>query len=197
MEQDGQKLVIDPGVFSKLPEDLTNVAAVIVTHEHADHFDGPNLDRILAASPGAKLFAPAEVAGQRQGAGIPKIQTSYRAGPFSLEFFGEQHAIIHPSYPYPHNLSVLINDSVYFPGDSFTLPEREVKTLLLPANAPWAKVSETMDFFAALKPARAFPVHDALLSEAGQLVYDAWLQRAAEKADASYRRLAIGESINI
>ena len=40
-------------------------------------------------------------------------------------------------------------------------------TLFVPLNAPWMKLSESIDFVRAVKPGRAFALHDALLTETG------------------------------
>ncbi len=40
--------------------------------------------------------------------------------------------------------------------------------LAAPANAPWMKISEVMDYIIAVAPRRAFPTHEMLLSRAGK-----------------------------
>ncbi len=35
---DGDKVVIDPGIFTNLPGDLSRIVAIVITHEHPDHF---------------------------------------------------------------------------------------------------------------------------------------------------------------
>ena len=110
-------------------------------------------------------------------------------GPFRLRFFGGKHALIHVSLPLIDNLGVLINDTVYYPGDSFTLPNTPVDVLALPVGAPWLKLSETMDFLAAIKPLLAFPTHDAVLSDIGKALPDNLLPAIAEKVGAEYKRI--------
>jgi L-ascorbate metabolism protein UlaG (beta-lactamase superfamily) len=39
LEKDGAVLVIDPGVWTDAAAALAGAAAVMVTHEHADHLD--------------------------------------------------------------------------------------------------------------------------------------------------------------
>jgi hypothetical protein len=41
---------------------------------------------------------------------------------------------------------LLIDESIYHPSDSFTVPPVPVGTLLIPIHAPWSKVSEVLDF---------------------------------------------------
>jgi hypothetical protein len=66
-----------------------------------------------------------------------------------------------------------VESAVYHPGDSFVVPPVPVSTLLLPANAPWSKMAEIIDFTIAMRAPRAYPIHDALVNDA----YGAILQR--------------------
>ncbi|MEV1157025.1 hypothetical protein AB0J27_16685 [Micromonospora chokoriensis] len=61
------------------------------------------------------------------------------------------------------------------PGDSLFVPPTPVATLLVPAAAPWLKLREALDFVRAVRPNRAFPIHDATLNELGQEYFDDWL----------------------
>ena len=88
--------------------------------------------------------------------------------------------MIHSSIPVIDNVGVLVNDALYYAGDSFAVPEGvEVGTLAAPAGAPWMKIAESMDYVMAVKPRRAFPTHEMVLSRAGK--------------DLSNARLALGD----
>ncbi len=54
VETDDARLLIDPGTMSTF-EDVRDLDAVLVTHQHADHVDAPRLAALLAANPGARL----------------------------------------------------------------------------------------------------------------------------------------------
>ena len=43
LEKNNQSLVIDPGGWSQNLQIPENVVGIVVTHEHADHFDLANL----------------------------------------------------------------------------------------------------------------------------------------------------------
>ena len=43
--------------------------------------------------------------------------------PFTLEFFGGKHAVIHETIPVVDNVGVLVNDEFYYPGDSYAVPK--------------------------------------------------------------------------
>ncbi|WP_343861781.1 MBL fold metallo-hydrolase, partial [Frigoribacterium faeni] len=38
IEKDGRRLVVDPGSFTSPLMDLQDVDAIVITHEHADHW---------------------------------------------------------------------------------------------------------------------------------------------------------------
>ena len=47
LEKDGRSIVIDPGALAPQAEALAGVEAVLVTHEHFDHFEP---ERLYAAA---------------------------------------------------------------------------------------------------------------------------------------------------
>ena len=57
------------------------------------------------------------------------------------------------------------------PGDAYDVAPADVDVLALPLTAPWAKLSETVDYLRVVRPAVAFPVHEALLQPAGRAIY--------------------------
>jgi L-ascorbate metabolism protein UlaG (beta-lactamase superfamily) len=197
VEKDGQLLVVDPGNFSGDFIAPTHVVAVIVTHQHADHFDPDILAAIYNKNPNSLLLADQAIIDlmpDHRGQAVT-VGEKVTVDGFDLEFFGGTHAKIHSSMPAVHNLGVLINDLLYYPGDSLSLPERPVDTLAVPAAAPWLKIGEAMDFLLAIHPRFAFPTHDAISSELGKELSDAMLGSTARSAGIEYKRLT--ESIEI
>ena len=194
IEQDGQVLVVDPGQITPdfvVPEEL--VAAIVVTHIHGDHLDLEKLHAIQAKYPDTHLYAHPEVIAEFDSTATNthtvNAGDSINVGPFHLEFIGGEHALIHPDIPMCANLGVIINNRVYYPGDSFIKPGKPIDVLALPIAAPWMKTAEGMDFLVSIAPKMAFPTHDAVLSDAGKQFTDNWMQRAAEKAGCTYQRI--------
>jgi L-ascorbate metabolism protein UlaG (beta-lactamase superfamily) len=191
VEKDSQVLVIDPGNFSTDFIPPAGVVAIVITHAHPDHADHDQIAAIIDKNPDALIvghpavIAPIEVFETRS----VQAGDSLTVGPFSLKFFGGAHAIIHESIPPVANLGVMVDDLLYYPGDSFVLPERSVDTLAVPASAPWMKIGEAMDFIIAIRPRLAFPTHDALLSSEGKVITDRLLGMASEANDVEYKRL--------
>ncbi len=191
VEKDGVQLVVDPGNFSTDYIPSNTVIAVVITHEHPDHFDHEQLEAIIDKNPDAVIIGNESITSK-----IDVFQTRtvtagehVTIGPFELDFTGGEHAVIHDSYPRATNVGVMINDLLYYPGDSFVVPNRPVDTLAITANAPWMKTSEAMNFLATINPRYAFPTHDSLLSDVGKSLTDRLLGSIAEKQGITYRRL--------
>lgn len=199
VEKGGQRIVVDPGVWSTdfiVPE---NVVAIIVTHEHPDHLDPEKLKAILATSPDAVVYAHEAVTAKIDGLKTQAVSTgeTVPVGEFILRFTGGEHAVIHTSYPAIANLGVIVDDALYYPGDSFAPPNAVFHTLALPVSAPWMKISEAMDFLSAVKPMRVFPTHDAVLSETGQQLVDRMITSVAKDINAKYERLPFGMTVEL
>ena len=194
-----KQLVIDPGVFLT-PPDFGNTVAIVITHEHADHWTEDNLKRILEISPDAKIYGPQGVASAAAGFDVQVVKDgdTVEVEPFTLRFFGSRHAVIHESIPVPDNVGVLVNAELYYPGDSFTVPEGvEVGTLAAPVGAPWLKIGEAIDYVLAVKPKRAFYAHDMTLSVAGKGMHADRLKWATEQNGGSWLPLEVGESLDL
>ncbi len=200
VEASGKTLVVDPGVFTTALVGLNDVVAIVITHEHGDHWTAEQLTRIIERSPGALIFGPAGVAAAATDFDVIVVGDgdTKEVDPFTLRFFGEKHAVIHSSLPVVDNVGVLINDTLYYPGDSFEVPEGvEVDTLAAPVGAPWLKVGEAIDFVLAVKPRRAFGTHEMTLSAAGKGMGHERLKWATEQGGGEYFALEPGDSLDL
>lgn len=199
VEHEGESLVVDPGGWTN---DLTvpaNTIAVVITHEHQDHIDKKRLQSIIDSNPNTTILTTASVATQLDDFKTQTIDPGDKVtfGSFNLEFFGGQHAQISPDIPAIPNVGVMINDYLYYPGDSFAAPEKPVHALAIPAAAPWMKFSEAAGFLTVTEPKVVFPTHDAILSDEGKQLADRMLGAVAEKTGARYERLPFGVATEI
>ncbi len=194
-----KKLVVDPGSFTVPLPDTNNVVAVVITHEHQDHWTPEHLQRILDNSPDVKFYAPAGVAAAASDFefSVVKNGDKVEADPFTLEFFGEQHAQIHSSIPLVDNVGVLINGQVYYGGDSFTQGPEGVEVLAVPASAPWLKIGEVMDYVAAAKPKRSFPTHEMINSVIGNGMANGRIEAVTKAGGGEFFALTPGDSIDL
>lgn len=198
VEDAGQVLVVDPGNLTNDFVVSDNIVAVVITHEHGDHFSPDLLAVIYDKNPNSILISLPEIIDKMPDHKSKAVKAGDKVdvGPFTLEFFGGKHALIHDSLAIIDNIGVLVNESVYYPGDSFALTNRPIDVLALPSSAPWLKISESIDFLVATKPMLAFPTHDAILSDAGKQIVDRVLSKAAENHTIAYNRID-GTEINI
>lgn len=200
LAKDGATLVIDPGVFSE-PDAAAGADALLVTHEHNDHFDEGRLRVALDANPAAELWTLRSVADQLAGLGrrlhVVGEGDTFTAASFEIEVHGQLHAVIHPDLPRITNIGFVVDGHLFHPGDALTLPGRPITTLLLPVHAPWSKLSEVVDYVREIKPERTFSLHDGLLGEFGHQVYDRMLGKAGPGTGAEHRRLVPGESAEL
>lgn len=179
LENDGGVLVIDPGLWSE--EDAAAGAdAILVTHEHFDHFDEERLRFALEANPAAGLWAPAVVADQVAAAFPHRVHTvgdgdALTLAGFDVQVHGEWHAMIHPDIPQISNVGYLVDGSVFHPGDALTV------------------LSEVIEYVREVRPRRSVDVHDGLLTDRSRPVYDTWV---GELGGAEHLRLSPGESVD-
>ncbi|MFE2495723.1 MBL fold metallo-hydrolase [Streptomyces scopuliridis] len=198
LEKDGRTLVIDPGGFTE--DDATDGAdALLVTHEHPDHFNEGHLRAGLEANPAAELWTLRSVADRMSAAFPGRVHTvghgdTFSAAGFDIQVHGELHAVIHPDIPRITNVGYLVDGSVFHPGDALTVPDHPVETLLLPVQAPWSKISEVIEYVREVKPRRSFDVHDALLTELARPIYDTQI---GSLGGAEHGRLAPGRSVGL
>ncbi|KAB1140000.1 MBL fold metallo-hydrolase [Streptomyces luteolifulvus] len=202
LEKDGRTLVIDPGGFSEQDAAL-GADAILVTHEHPDHFDEARLRAGMEANPGAQIWTLKSVAEHLTAAFPGRVHTvghgdTFTAAGFDVQVHGELHAVIHPDIPRITNVGYLVKGddagTVFHPGDALTVPDHPVETLMLPVHAPWNKISEVIDYVREVKPRRAYDIHDALLTDLARPIYD---RQIGGLGGTEHLRLAPGTSAQL
>ncbi|MET8569883.1 MBL fold metallo-hydrolase [Streptomyces sp. NPDC004783] len=199
LEKDGRTLALDPGGFSE--EDAALGAdALLVTHEHPDHFDEARLRAAMEDNPAAEIWTLKAVAEKISTAFPGRVHTvghgdAFTAAGFDVQVHGELHAVIHPDIPRVTNVGFLVEGGkVFHPGDALTVPDHPVETLMLPVMAPWNKISEVIDYVREVKPARAYDIHDALLTDLARPIYD---RQIGQLGGSEHLRMAPGDSAQV
>lgn len=201
VEAAGSRVLVDPGTFSTGWEELTDLDAVLVTHQHPDHVDVERLPALLEGNDGVLLRAEPETAASLadsglggDGGGNPWDLAPVhpgevlQLGALTVRAVGGQHAVIHPEVPRVGNTGLVITAPgepvLFVPGDAYDTTPEGVDVLALPLNAPWATSAMTVDFLRAVAPTTAaVPVHDALLSATGRGGYLANIGRLCSDVD--------------
>jgi L-ascorbate metabolism protein UlaG (beta-lactamase superfamily) len=197
LEKDGV-LVVDPGVFTE-DAALDGVDAVLVTHEHFDHLNVDKLTEALARRPEVRIFTHPDVVPKLGD--LASVTTTVESGDdfsaagFAVRAYGGWHAVIHPDLPRVPNLGFVIDETLYHPGDSFDIPaDARIETLFVPVSAPWLKAAESIDFIRAVKPRRAYALHDSLLNDPAAGLMNGLLNQLG---GAEYTRLSPGSSLEV
>jgi L-ascorbate metabolism protein UlaG (beta-lactamase superfamily) len=198
VEKEGQSLVVDPGGLTTDFTTPEHVAAIIITHAHGDHYDTDQISEIMEDNPDAVIIAPLEITRELTQYDTRPVKhgDSFTIAGFDIDVYGSEHARIHDDLPRLHNIGILIEDRLFYPGDAFTIPEKSVDTLALPLSAPWSNISDVIEYMKTISARFTFPTHDAILSTAGKHVYDDMLQQYTEAASTIYRRID-GDTMDI
>jgi L-ascorbate metabolism protein UlaG (beta-lactamase superfamily) len=164
---DGVRVLTDPGRFS-IDEyaDITGVNIILLTHEHADHLHTESLSELLENNPESIVLTNSGVGKLLDEAGIAyevlEGRESQELSGVLLEAYDAKHAEIFEEYGQVQNTGYFIQNKLFYPGDAYCNPGKQVDVLALPVAGPWCKIKDALDYAMELNPNVAFPVHDAI-----------------------------------
>ena len=193
LENDGKRAFIDPGFYTEDVSSAKEVVALVINHAHDDHCFEAQAAGLLANNPGLKIVGTSEVAAKLSSLPVTTVYHGdfYQVEGFSFEFFGDMHQIIHQSIPLIQNTGVMVNDALYYQGDSYTTPEKKVRLLACPTSAPWLKIGDVMDFISAVRPEKSFATHNVLLSDLGHDLNNGRVKQVTEENGGSFTYLKL------
>ena len=167
VEENGVRILTDPGTYSKGFENLKNLDVILITHEHPDHYHVPALKEALNNNPDAKIITNKGVGRLLDSENIKhELLEDGQRKDFKgilIEAIGHEHAPLYKTSPCV-NTGFFIANKLWYPGDSLHNPNKPVELLALPVAGPWMKLEEAIEYALELKPTIAFPVHEAGLA---------------------------------
>ncbi len=180
-ETDDARILIDPGNFSESWQRMTDLDALLVTHQHPDHLDPVNVGPLLAANPGVRVLVEPSILDLVAAGSLPSLGDTASAlhpgeqvvvGNVAVGAVGGQHALIHRDIPRIGNVGYVLRaegePTFFHPGDALDTVPPAVDVIAIPAYGPWAAMKETVDFVREVGALEGFPIHDELLSDRGR-----------------------------
>lgn len=188
------RILIDPGNFGSDWHALTDLDAVLVTHQHPDHLDDQHVPGLLEANPSAQVFVEPSIPDLIRDSKIAALGAveplsagdTVSLGRVTVAAVGGTHAEIHRDIPRIGNVGLVLSaegePSLFHPGDSYATAPEGVDIVAMPSYGPWAAMKETVDFVREVGAPQGFPVHDELLNDRGRALV---LNRVNEMTDTT------------
>ncbi len=166
VEVEGKRILTDPGSFTLEDTPVEQIDIVLITHEHADHFHVESLKKVIAVNPEVIIISNSSVGKLLSEAGIEhKLlegveEKTVRS--VHLQAWDAKHEEMYEEIGQVQNTGYFIANKLFYPGDAYANPGREVDVLAFPVGGPWCKVADAIRYVLSIRPKHAFPVHDAL-----------------------------------
>lgn len=197
IENEGIKFMTDPGSFSSEQIEETNIDYILITHEHGDHVHIPSLKQVLENNPMARIITNSAVKDLLDTENI--FAEVLEDGEFEggAEIYAEtcEHADIYDTVPPVQNTGYMIGGRLFYPGDAWLVPKRDVEILALPVSAPWCKIREVIEYALEVKPQQAFPVHDAIVNPGALGIFHGMTKKVLDSHDINFQPLKAGEEL--
>jgi L-ascorbate metabolism protein UlaG (beta-lactamase superfamily) len=167
VEEDGKKILVDPGVYSWQDEkvkqtDFSDISTVIVTHNHPDHLNEDFARAVAQASPNATWYGTQETADTLEEWGIKGLLSSKDK---DIKFIQSEHADLSPWFDkQSEHTSYVIFGDMLVSGDCQTLTSAYGARIIAGAinGGPWGAVVGFSKMIESMsdRPKVVVPLHD-------------------------------------
>lgn len=171
VETEHARVLLDPGTESAGFEELRDLTAILVTHQHDDHVDVARLRDLTAANPATPILVEGETAARLDGIPHRVVEPGDRVDldGLGIDVVGGAHAHIYEQWPVFGNVGYVLDaGAFYHPGDALLDPGVAIDVLALPISGPWLKLGDAIGMLRAISPRVAVPMHEAALASTDQ-----------------------------
>lgn len=161
LKKDGKRIVIDPGNFFAAKygmAELGNVAAVLYTHQHPDHYDPSLAEQFQSVD--IPLYGNAAVAGLiGPEANLISHGQRFEIAGFSIRAHDLPHCLLADGSAGPPNTGYIIDGTFLHPGDGIKTEGLEIEALALPIAGPSISLYHAAEFARSLGAKKIIPMH--------------------------------------
>ncbi len=181
IEKDGKRLAIDPGslVSAKYQAaDLLPLDGIIITHEHADHFD-PELLRALTATviPVIGNQSTNDTVGQGIITQVVSEGEQFSVAGFDMIARELSHCLMVDGSAGPQNTGYVIDGMFFHPGDGTSIENLRVEKAAVPFAGPDISPRDIFEFIKQTGAKTIVPIHHDAFTSNVKLIGD-WISRA-------------------
>lgn len=160
----GVRFLTDPGNYTTLQNEIKNIDAIVISHEHTDHLHIESVKIVLKNNPSAIIISNSAVGKILEKENIPYTKVvngeEYLVKDVPISGHGDKHAPIYQGYEQTENTGYFFDKKLFYPGDAFTKIDEKIDVLAFPIAGPWLNIQQAMDYVLETKPRVAIPVHD-------------------------------------
>jgi L-ascorbate metabolism protein UlaG (beta-lactamase superfamily) len=174
IEINGVRFLTDPGNYTTLQNEIKNIDAVVISHEHTDHLHIESVKAILENNPEAIIISNGSAGKILEKENISYVKIAdgeeYKINGVVISGHGQKHAPIYQDYEQIENTGYFfdlpeLGKNLFYPGDAFTKLDQAIDILAFPIAGPWLNIEQAMDYVLETKPRVAIPVHDGGLTK--------------------------------
>ncbi|MCB9808937.1 MBL fold metallo-hydrolase [Candidatus Nomurabacteria bacterium] len=168
---DGIVFITDPGSFVD-PVDLLRADVLLLSHEHGDHYQVENIQKLLDLNPDLKIYTNESVYDLLQDENIEsEIMTDgdileYEG--ITIRAVGEWHEEIYNQFGMVKNIGFYINEKVFFPGDAFNPLDFTPEVAMFCIAGPFTQAKKSIVWAGSLGARVVIPMHESILVPALQ-----------------------------
>lgn len=171
IEENGIRILTDPGNYSLSQTEALNLNAVFITHEHSDHLHLDSLKTLIQKNPGVRVISNSGTGKilAREGISFELMEDGAEGDISGLKVsaMGNKHAEIYGDFGQVQNTGFFFGERFFYPGDALYVPSLKPEILAMPVAGSWLKISEAMKYVLEIGPKTVLPVHDGILKNIG------------------------------